>query len=138
MPRNLKFLLATCLLAAGCTQQPVPFAPPAPPVTAYDGSYKGTIRLIKIAAGAADMRSLCEVRRNMSVQVMNGTFAYSFQLTNYPGRPQARYSALVYPNGEFLGSSERGGEIRGKIAENQLVGRIDSIGCYYEFAATRS
>jgi hypothetical protein len=133
-PRSLVLLLAM----GGCAgpMGTIHSGPaPAPPSTAFDGSYRSTIRLVGGAA-AAQGQDWCQTPGHSVLTVSQGEFSYPVAHPNAPGQPTTVFQATMASDGSFSGQGV-GGSVSGRVSGSRIDGRIDGQGCIYDFSADR-
>lgn len=109
--------------------------PPPPPPTAFDGSYRDTIRVTG-SFGAAQTTSWCDSPGQSVITVSNGQFTYAVPHPNVSGRPTPVYQANMAPDGSFYGQVITG-SISGHVSGTHIEGRIDGSACIYTFSGSR-
>jgi hypothetical protein len=72
---------------------------PTPVVTAFDGTYRSTIRVTK----GVGQTSWCDTPGQPVITVANGQFNYTMSHPNVPGNPTPSYPATFAPDGTFFG-----------------------------------
>jgi hypothetical protein len=107
-----------------------------PPVTAFDGSYRNSIRVVS-SFGAAQNTSWCESPGQPLIVVENGQFTYRVPHPNVPGEAAPIYTAVVAADGLFLGEITAG-RMYGQIQGRHIRGRIDGSACVYDFSGDRT
>ena len=107
-----------------------------PPVTAFDGSYRNTIRLVS-AFGSAEGTPWCYSPGQPVIVVKEGQFSYSLPHPNVPGDATPAFPAAVAADGSFSGQIIWG-SISGQIRDGHIEGRIDGSACIYAFAGDRT
>jgi hypothetical protein len=140
--------LALVMLVSGCagsmgTMRGGPSMPAAEavanaataPVTAFDGSYRVTLRSTG-SAGAAGNTSWCASPGQPTITVTNGQFSYAVPHPNVPGNATPVYSATIEADGTFYGTIVAG-SLSGMVQGTRIQGRIDGSGCLYELSGTR-
>jgi len=129
-------LVLTTAACAGSMGEPkVETATVVPPVTAFDGSYRATIRSTR-SFGAAQTTSWCETPGQPIITVANGQFSYAVPHPNVPGNPTPAYPAIIAQDGSFYGELV-GGTISGQVRGTHMEGRIDGSACIYVFTGDR-
>lgn len=106
-----------------------------PPVTAFDGSYRNTIRVAG-AFGQAQTTAWCDTPGQPVVTVANGRLNYSVPHPNVPGEPVTVFTATLAKDGSFSGDQILG-MMTGEVQGNRIIGRIDGSACLYEFSGMR-
>ena len=129
---SLLLMVAACAGPMG-TINPGPA--PMPPPTAFDGSYRSSIRITGGAA-AAQGQSWCQTPGQSMITVSDGAFSYAVPHPNVPGGPTPVYQATMEADGSFSGQGV-GGSVSGRVTGSRIEGRIDGQGCIYEFAGNR-
>ena len=104
-------------------------------VTAYDGSYRTTIRPTNASKAAAGS-SWCESSPELVATVSGGDLAYSVPHPNVPGNPTPDFLATFAADGSFSGQVNDG-TISGRVTGSQIEGRIDGAACSYAFTGQR-
>ncbi len=127
------------LAAAGCSKPaPVesqPEAQTAQTVTAFDGSYRNTIRPINSAASAKGT-NWCDTPGQPVIVVRNGAFSYSVPHPNIPDKPATTYPVSIKPDGSFFVQTFDG-TVSGTVQGGHMEGKIDGIACGYAFTGDR-
>jgi len=128
------------LLTIGCAGPMAPMnnggpPPPPTPVTAFDGSYRTTIRLID-AFGAAQSTPWCDSPGQPVITVTNGQFSYTVPHPNIPGNAAPVYPATMAVDGSFSGQIIAG-MLYGQVQGNHIEGKIDGSACVYAFSGDR-
>jgi hypothetical protein len=131
-PLALLLTLAACAGPMG-TLRPGPAAPP--PSTAFDGSYRSTIRITGGSASAQG-QGWCQTPGQPMINVRDGEFSYAVPHPNVPGGPTPVYQAAMETDGSFSGQGV-GGSVSGRVTGARIEGRIDGMGCIYEFSGYR-
>lgn len=113
-----------CMLAAGAGCAPA--GQPAAAVGAFDGTYRGTLRLTRNADGACGDAAI-----QRTVTIANGHARILYN----PSRGRAAVGT-VRPDGSFtlVGETSTSVEITGRIEGDALTGRFDSETCTYDVA----
>ncbi len=128
-----------------------PSAPPAVPppaaaastaLVAFDGTYRGTIRLTA-AAPRGDQRSWCDTPPDLTLIVQNGAFAFTLEHPNVPPgqgfSSSPTFIANVETDGSFDSTSPNGvAQMTGRISGQQVTGQISGAACGYAFTAQKS
>lgn len=109
--------------------------PPAPLPTAFDGSYRNTIRVTG-SFGSAQTTSWCDSPGQPVITVANGQFTYAVPHPNISGTPTPVYPASMAPDGSFSGQVITG-SITGHVSGTHIEGRIDGSACIYIFSGSR-
>jgi hypothetical protein len=133
-PLVLLLLIVGCAGPIGTIR--VSQAPPAPVVTAFDGSYQTTIRSLR-SFGADQETAWCDTPGQPVVTVRNGKFDYAVPHPNVPGNATPKYSATIAPDGTFFGQIIEG-TLNGQVQGNHIEGRIDGSACIYAFSGIRT
>jgi hypothetical protein len=133
--RRLIVTAATVLALAGCTPQPAPPMPAPANPSAWDGTYRGTIRLTQLGPGL--QKDWCETEPKMEVIVADGGFSYAVSHPNAPGNPTSVYVGVVRPDGS-VSAQLVSGVMTGNVTGTQMTGTISGAGCIYAFALNRS
>jgi len=137
MPKVGLFSMALLLMISGCAGQTAvqqsTTAPP--PVTSFDGSYRGAIRVTGMSAQAAGT-NWCESPGQPTITVSNGQFSYAVPHPNMPGNPTPIFAATMAKDGSFSGQANNG-TISGRVSGTHIEGSIDGEGCLYAFTGDR-
>jgi hypothetical protein len=148
--RQAVFAAMIAALLAGCagplaTVRPGPSVPAsmaaeadaaaAPPVTAFDGTYRGTIRTVS-AFGSAQTTAWCTSPGQPVITVTEGQFTYAVPHPNVPGNATPVYPATIAADGSVYGQIVAG-TLSGQVDGTQMSGRIDGSACIYAFVANR-
>jgi len=129
-------LMLTMTACAGSMGEPkVDTATVAPPVTAFDGSYRSTIRVTG-SFGATQTTSWCDTPGQPIITVANGQFSYAVPHPNVPGNPAPAFPATMAQDGSFYGQLV-GGTISGQVRGTHMEGSIDGSACLYAFTGDR-
>lgn len=125
------------LLVAGCAgSMGTIHADPAPSsVTAFDGSYRSTIRL----TGTADVAkgtNWCDTPGQPIITVSNGLLSYTVPHPNVSDEMTPTFEATIAEDGTFSGQVV-GGTMSGTVSGTHMEGRIDGQACLYAFSADR-
>ena len=105
---------------------------PTPAVTAFDGTYRSTIRVTK----GFGQTSWCDSPGQPVITVANGQFSYAVPHPNVPGNPTPSYLATIAQDGTFYGQVVRG-TISGQVRGTHMEGSIDGQGCVFAFTGDR-
>jgi hypothetical protein len=127
------------LMIAGCAGPMVPArsgAPASTSVTAFNGSYRTTIRVTGTSA-AAQGTNWCDTQGQPVVTVANGQFTYAVPHPNVPGSMTPTFMATMAQDGSFSGQSVDG-TIAGQVSGAQMTGTINGQGCIYGFSGNRT
>ena len=108
--------------------------PPPPPVTAFDGTFRGTIRSTHSLVAAET--SWCDTPGQPAITVANGQFTYATPHPELPGNPTPIYTATMASDGSFYGQ-DISGTISGRVSGTHMEGTIDGSACLYSFTANR-
>ncbi len=128
-------ITAAVLALAACTSQPAPpVLPPAANLSAWDGTYRGTIQLTHMGSGI--QKSWCETDPVMEVHVSGGTFSYAQPHPATPGNWTPVYAAVVRPDGS-VSAQLASGSMTGRVIGAQMAGTIDGAACVYGFTLNR-
>ena len=130
-PMVLLLLVAGCAGSMG-TIRPNPVAPP---VTAFDGSYRNTLRLTS-TAGGAEGTDWCQSPGQPVITVAKGQFTYAVPHPNVPGTPLPTFEAVMADDGTFAGQATVG-VMSGWIKGSHIEGKIDGSGCVYGFSGDK-
>jgi len=130
--------VALALIIGGCagsmgTVPPIP--PPVPPVTAFDGSYRNTLRAVN-SFGSAQILPWCETPGQPVITVAKGQLTYTVPHPSILGNPSPMFVATVAPDGTFYGEVIAG-IVSGQIQGSQIQGKIDGSACIYRFSGNR-
>jgi hypothetical protein len=128
-------LVVVCTGCAGSMGPVIP-EPPTLSVTAFDGSYRTTIK----PAGSAKIVTTtdwCTTPGKVTVTVANGQLNYPVAHPNMPGNPTPVFLATMVEDGTFSGNTG-GGHIIGRVSGSVIEGRIDGTGCLYTFTGDRT
>ena len=138
MPRRKLMIpaLVVCALTAGCAKPPPPAAISFQPITAFDGVYRGQIRIKDFAEGGD--RGSCEIAPQITLYVHDGAFTYAMPHPNVPGNLTLTYTAYLDADGSFRGQAGVMGNMAGRVIGNRIEGLIEGSGCDYLFAASRA
>jgi hypothetical protein len=139
MMRTKACAITLLLMMAGCAGPMGPLRPGAPPaaaVTAYDGSYRTTIRPGNFTP-AAQGYSWCQTSPQIIATVSGGDLAYAVPHPNVPGNPTPAFQAVFAPDGSFSGQITDG-TITGRVTGTHMEGRIDGAACSYAFSGERT
>jgi hypothetical protein len=109
--------------------------PPAPPSTAFDGSYQTTIHSVD-SFGSAQTTSWCQSPGQPVITVAHGQFNYAVPHPNVSGDPTPVFPASMAPDGSFSGQITMG-SITGRVNGTRIEGRIDGSACIYTFSGSR-
>jgi hypothetical protein len=107
-----------------------------PPVTAFDGSYRNTIRIITSFGSGADNSGWCTSPGQPIITIANGQFTYAVPHPNVPGNATPVYQATMKEDGSFYGSITAG-VVSGAVEGTRIVGKIDGSACLYAFSGQR-
>jgi hypothetical protein len=99
---------------------------PPPPVTAFDGIYRGTIR--STSAAVAAQGSWCDTPGQPAITVVNGQFTYTTPHPEVPGNPTPDYEATMASDGSFYGQ-DISGTISGRVSGTHMEGKIEGEVC---------
>jgi hypothetical protein len=132
-PMAVILLLADCAGPMGTLQG---YPPPPPPVTAFDGSYRSTIRVAAAFGQVAQTTTWCDTPGQSTVTVANGELRYSVPHPNIPGNATPTFPATMAQDGSFSGEVVLG-TISGQISGTHMQGQIDGSACLYTFAGER-
>ena len=105
---------------------------PTPVVTAFDGTYRSTIRVTK----EFGQTSWCDTPGQPVITVANGQFDYAVPHPNVPSNYTPSYPATFAPDGTFFGQLV-GGTISGQVRDTHMEGSIDGSACVYAFTGER-
>ena len=105
---------------------------PTPAVTAFDGTYRSTIRVTK----GFGQTSWCDSPGQPVITVANGQFSYAVPHPNVPGNPTPSYLASFAQDGTFYGQVVSG-TISGQVRDTHMEGSIDGSACVYAFTGER-
>jgi hypothetical protein len=105
---------------------------PTPAVTAFDGTYRSTIRVTK----GFGQTSWCDSPGQPVITVANGQFSYAVPHPNVPGNPTPSYLASFAQDGTFYGQVVSG-TISGQVRGTHMEGSIDGQGCVFAFTGDR-
>ncbi len=130
--------LSLMLIVGGCagsmgTMRENPPAPP--PITAFDGAYRTTLRLTS-AFGSSQVTTWCQSPGQSTITVANGQFTYALPHPNVPGNATPTYTATMAEDGSFSGEIVAG-TISGRVQGRHIEGRIDGSACVYAFSGER-
>jgi hypothetical protein len=103
-----------------------------PPVTAFDGSYHNSIRVVT-SFGSAQNTTWCDSPGQPLIVIEGGQFSYRVPHPNVPGEASPVFPAIVAADGTFYGQITLG-SIYGQIRDGHIQGRIDGSACVYGFA----
>lgn len=131
-PLVLMLTIAGC---AGSMGEPKVDTTMAQPVTAFDGSYRSTIRSTG-SFGASQANSWCDLPGQPIITVANGQFSYAVPHPNVPGNPTPTFPATMAPDGSFFGQVVSG-TISGQVRGTHIEGKIDGSACLYAFSGDR-
>lgn len=144
------FPLALVFALSGCAGDMGPIRPgpslPAseaatiiitPPVTAFDGTYRNTLRVASSFGRDQDVSGWCASPGQRVITVANGRFTYEVphpdvKLTSVPS-----FTAAVAPDGSFYGGQNEG-SLSGRITGTHIEGMIDGSACVYTFSGNRA
>ena len=110
--------------------------PPPPVVTAFDGTYRTTIRSLE-SFGADQETAWCDSPGQPVVTVTNGKFSYAVPHPNVPGNATPTFPATIAPDGTFFGQVIEG-TVNGQVQGTHIEGRIDGSACIYGFSGNRT
>jgi hypothetical protein len=110
--------------------------PTTPPVTAFDGTYRDTIRSIGVA-GAAEGSSWCDTPGQPIITVQNGQFTYTVPHPNVTTSLMTAFPATIAPDGSFYGEIITG-SLSGRVDGTHIEGKIDGSACIYTFSGDRT
>ena len=138
MQLTILFPTMLVVVCTGCAGSMGPIIPePATlSVTAFDGSYRTTIR----SAGGAKIvmtTDWCQTPEKVTVTVANGQLNYPVSHPNMPGSPTPVFVATMVEDGTFSGNASSG-HIIGRVSGALIEGRIDGAGCIYTFTGDRT
>ena len=105
---------------------------PTPVVTAFDGTYRSTIRVTK----GVGQTLWCDTPGQPVITVANGQFDYAVPHPNVPSNYMPSYPATFAPDGTFFGQLV-GGTISGQVRDTHMEGSIDGSACVYAFTGER-
>jgi hypothetical protein len=131
-PMVLTLMIAGCAGPMGVIRSDTAVAPT---VTAFDGSYRSTIRITS-TAGAAEGTNWCDTPGQPVVNVANGQFSYAVPHPNAPFAMSGNFAATVAKDGSFSGQAVSG-TISGQVSGTHMEGNIDGQGCIYAFTGDR-
>lgn len=143
-PVALMALVGGCAGSMG-TMRPGPSVPAseaatisvvAPPVTAFDGTYRVKIRTTGSFGAVSTTTSWCDSPGQPIITVANGQFTYKVSHPNVPGDASPVFPATVAADGSFSGQIVAG-SIAGSIQGTHIEGRIDGSACLYAFSGNR-
>jgi hypothetical protein len=106
-----------------------------PTVTAFDGSYRNTIRVTgstRVAQGT----DWCQTPGQPTITVANGGFTYEVSHPNVPGNATTTFPATMAQDGSFAGQTVDG-TISGRVNGTHIEGNIDGGACLYAFTGER-
>ena len=127
--------IVAMLMIAGCAGPMGPIhtdTVPTPAVTAFDGTYRSTIRVTK----GFGQTSWCDSPGQPVITVANGQFSYAVPHPNVPGNPTPSYLASFAQDGTFYGQVVSG-TISGQVRGTRMEGSIDGQGCVFAFTGDR-
>lgn len=107
----------------------------AAPVTAFDGSYRTTIRSTR-SFGSSMASAWCESPGQPVVTITGGAFTYAVPHPNVPGNATPVYPATLTEDGSFSGQIVAG-TLTGRVNGTHIEGKIDGSACLYEFSGDR-
>lgn len=107
-----------------------------PPVTAFDGSYRTTLRSTESFGSSAET-AWCESPGQPVVTITNGGFTYAVPHPNIPGNATPLFTATVAEDGSFAGKIVAG-TLTGQISGSRITGQIDGSACMYELSGERT
>src|SRR5215472_9569526 len=107
-----------------------------PPVTAFDGSYRNSLRVVSSFGAAQDM-PWCDSPGQLLIVVENGQFSYRVPHPNVPGDLSPIFPAVVAADGSFKGQIIAG-SMYGQIQGRHIQGRIDGSACVYDFVGDQT
>jgi hypothetical protein len=139
MPQVGLYPMVVMLMIAGCAGPMGTIhgnLPAAPTVSAFDGTYRSTIRVAN-AAGAAKENAWCETPGQPIIMVANGQFSYAVPHPNIPGNPTPSFLATFAQDGSFSGQVVEG-TISGRVDGTHMEGNISATACIYAFTGDRS
>jgi hypothetical protein len=111
--------------------------PGPPPVTAFDGSYRNTLRQSNASSAAAQQaQSWCQTPGQPVITVANGQFTYAVPHPGIPGTPSPVFQATFAQDGSFVGQVING-TMSGHVNGSRITGKIDGQGCIYTFEGNR-
>lgn len=138
MMRTKACVITVLLTIAGCAGPMGPLRPgtkPVAAVTAYDGTYRTTLRSTN-STRAALGSSWCDAPADIVATVTNGDLTYSVPHPNVPGNPTPAFEATFAADGSFSGQVNDG-TLTGRVTGGQMEGRIDGAACSYAFTGQR-
>lgn len=130
--------MTVLLTVTGCAGPMGPIRPEAThvvAVTAYDGSYRTSIRTTN-SSQAAMGSSWCQTSPQLIATVSGGDLTYSVPHPNVPGNPTPAFVATFAADGSYSGQVNDG-TISGRVTGSQIEGRIDGAACSYAFTGQR-
>ena len=107
-----------------------------PPVTAFDGSYRTTLRSTE-SFGSQMVSAWCESPGQPVVTITNGSFTFAVPHPNVPGNATPRFTATVADDGSFVGNLVAG-TLTGRIDGTRMTGQIDGSACMYDLSGERT
>jgi hypothetical protein len=126
------------LVTAGCAGSMGTVHPDATAesVTAFDGSYQTTIRILS-SAGETAGTDWCKTPGQPIITITNGQFSYTVPHPNIPGNPSPTFEATTAKDGTFVGQGNDG-NILGRVSGTHMQGSINGSACSYDFAGDRT
>jgi hypothetical protein len=146
LPCHPKATAALLLLGlAGCTDLGAPLPPPPPPPVpsaAFDGDYRGTVRVL--GASTSMNTADCAVDSQLRFTVQDGRFGFVLKNLAAGKTPSLRdvqsqtYAGAVFADGSMTGRSEAtGATMKGQVTGQRMTGEVYGLLCYYSFTADR-
>src|SRR5690242_14400915 len=98
-----------------------------PPVTAFDGLYRNTIRVTASFGGDNDSLGWCNSPGQPIIHILNGRLTYEVPHPNVKLTSTPVFGATMAEDGSFYGM-ELDGYLFGRITGSQIEGGIDGAG----------
>ena len=139
-PLQAGLCVAAVLMVSGCAGPMVIMRPsvsnPTPPITAFDGSYRSTIRITGSLGSGRDTFGWCQSPGQPIITTTNGQFSYAVPHPNVPGNATPVFPATMKEDGSFYGEIISG-TISGSVSGTHMQGKIDGSACIYDFSGDR-
>jgi len=136
--------IQAALMIIGCAgpMPSVSLSPPPPATTAFDGSYRSTIKVIPTPSVPQGV-NWCVTKGQPVITVRDGQFSYSIphaQIASGGVTPEslttAEIMATIRPDGLFLGESSEG-TMSGRFYGHRFEGIIEGMLCRFAITGYR-